>query len=93
MRLTNTLVRLCDYCWEYVYQLICVTVTELAILEGITPFKWIQKYTPDISEFLELTWYQPVWYHNNNEPDKSNIGQWLVPFPGANQVISYQVLT
>ena len=93
MRLTMTPVRLWDYCWEYVCLLICLTVTELATLEGTTPFEKIHKYTPDISELLGFKWYQAVWYHDEDDPDKSNIGRWLGPTPGANQGISYRILT
>ena len=62
------------------------------ILNGKTPFEWIHKYTPEIYEFLRFKWYEPVWYHDVNEPDKSNIGRWLGPTLGADQGISYRVL-
>ena len=93
MKTINTLVVLWDYCWEYITNLRCYTVTDLVKLEGLTPFEWIFKYTPDIAEYAGFTWFQWVVFHDYNNPNKERLGRWLGPTIGADQGISYRILT
>ena len=58
MKITNTPIVLWDNCWEYVSDICTLTVTDLAILEGIKPFEWLYKYTPNIAEYEGYKWYQ-----------------------------------
>ena len=51
--------------------------------------------TPDISEWIEYDWYQPVWYHNPgdfpvNEPE--NLGRWLGVSHRIGQALCYWIL-
>ena len=93
MKRTETPVRLWDYCWAYSAELRSLTTTDNINLEGNTPFSMIYGYTPDISEYITFQWYDWVWYHDPNEPDKSLIGRWLGPAHDVGQGLAYFVLT
>ncbi len=46
---------------------------------GRTPYEILTGNTPDISEFLEYKWYQPVWYY---EPaafpeQRKHLARWI----------------
>ena len=70
MRRTNTPIVLWDYCWEFMAMLRSLTVTDLPILEGVTPYEKVHKYTPDIAEYVGFDWYQWVLYHDPKDPNK-----------------------
>ena len=76
-----------DFCCQYVVELRNRIACLLLQLHGHTPYKMITGNTPDISKFLEFTWYQPVWYYalpgivfqwhtnsKNNSSDRDKIG-------------------
>ena len=77
----------------YITNLRCLTATYLAILEGLTPFEWLYKYTPDIAEYAGFKWFQWVYFHDYDKLNNERIGQWLGPTIGADQDISYMFLT
>ena len=89
MRRTGTPVRLWDYCWVYSADIRSLTVTDNIHLDGNTPFGMVHGYTPDISEYMTFQWYDWVWYHDPNEPDKSLIGRWLGPAHDVGQGLAY----
>jgi len=62
MARTNTPGILWDYCCQYTAELRNYLARPLPQLRGRTPHEIITGNTPDISEFLEFTWYEPVWY-------------------------------
>ena len=61
-------------------------------LDGETPFGKVYGYSPDISEYLTFAWYDWVWYHDPNAPDKSKIGRWLGPAHDIGQGLAYYIL-
>ena len=93
MQATNTPIRLWDYCWEYVCRITRMTASDIIYLQGRTPFEMIHKYSPDISEYIGFSWYDWVWYHDPMSSEKSELGRWLGPTPGASQGISFWILT
>ena len=78
MRATNTPVVLWDYCLEYLAEVRNMTVGNKVALSDRTPFEHIHNFTPDISELLEFSWYQWVWYYDALEKI-SHLGRWLGP--------------
>ena len=72
MKSTLTPIRLWDYCWEYTSSIHPLTASNHILLDGVTPHEKVMGYTLDISEYLDYTWYQWVWYY---EP-KSDHRQW-----------------
>ena len=92
MKTTSTPVRLWDYCWVYSADIRSLVATDNMYLDGNTPFSKVHGYTPDISEYLTFKWYDWVWYHEPNDPDKSLIGRWLGPAHDIGQGLAYYVL-
>jgi hypothetical protein len=62
MARTNTPTPLWDFCTLYATDLRNRLAKPLHQLYGHTPYEMLTGNTPDISEFLEYEWYQPVWY-------------------------------
>ena len=92
MKRTSTPVRLWDYCWVYAAEIRSLVANGNIYLDGGTPFSKVHGYTPDISEYLTFAWYDWVWYHEPNNPDKSLIGRWLGPAHDIGQGLAYYVL-
>lgn len=51
-----------DFCALYTTDLRNRLVRPLQQLHGRTPYEVLTGNTPDVSEFIEYEWYQPVWY-------------------------------
>ena len=92
MRRTNTPLVLWDYCTEYNTELRCMTATNMYDLNGRTPFETVLGFTPDISELVEFSWYQWVWYHDPVNPHKDQLGRWLGPAHNVGQGLAYYIL-
>ena len=93
MKRTGTPVRLWDYCWTYAADVRSLTCSDNIYLDGETPFGKVHGYTPDISEYLTFQWYDWIWYHDPDDPDKSRIGRWLGPAHDIGQGLAYYVLS
>ena len=75
MMSTGTPIRLWDYCWDYICNIISHTASGQLILDGSTPYEKVHGYTPDISELTSFHWYEWVWYHEPDDPDKFQLGR------------------
>ena len=75
MMSTGSLIRLWDYCWDYICTIISHTASGQLLLDGSTPYEKVHGYTPDISELTSFHWYEWVWYHEPNDPDKFQLGR------------------
>ena len=93
MKATNTPIRLWDYCWEYESHLRSVTAMPHITLDDVTPYEKVHGYTPNIAELLTHKWYDWVWYHDPNDPDKSRLGRWLGPAYNCGQGLAYYILS
>ena len=93
MKSTSTPVVLWDYCWEYCAVIRSLTASNNIYLNGKTPFEPVHGYTPDISEYVTFKWYDWVWFHEPNNPDKQEIGRWLGPAHNVGQGLAYNVLS
>ena len=91
MRAANTPVVLWDYCIEYLVELRNMTASNKVCLGGRTPFEVVHNFTPDISELLEFSWYQWIWYNDSIIKD-SMIGRWLGPAHNIGQGLAYYIL-
>ena len=87
MKSTITPLILWDYYWKYICDISSWVVTDLSLLEGISPYEWVHKYTPGIVEYAGFRWYQWVYYHNKNFPNNEGLGRWLDPTIGADKGI------
>jgi len=83
-----------DFCCQYVAELRNRIACLLLQLHGHTPYKMITGNTPDISKFLEFTWYQPVWYYAADVFPQENklLGRWIGIAHRVGQAMCFQVL-
>lgn len=86
--------RLWDFCLEYVSELRSRTALGLPVLNGRTPYEFVTGETPDISEWTEFSFYQPVWYYNSSDfPEPRGIlGRWLGVSHRVGQALCYWIL-
>lgn len=94
MSKTSTPLRMWDFCAQYVSELRCMTAQPLFSLHGRTPYELVTGITPDISEYISFSWYQPVYYLNNmNFPEeKENIGRWIGVAHNIGQALCFWIL-
>lgn len=60
--------RLWDYCAKYQSELHHLIAHPRFKLSGCTPYKIVTGQTPDISEYLDYSWYQTIWYYDQEAP-------------------------
>lgn len=65
MARTNAPKKLWDFCAVYTADLRNRLALPLYQLHGRTPIEALTGNTPDISEFLEFKWYQPIWVYDS----------------------------
>jgi hypothetical protein len=48
-------------------------------LHGRTPYELMTAITPDISQYTNFDWYQPIWYLDTGSfpEEKLLMGRWL----------------
>ena len=48
-------------------------------LEGHTPYEHVTGNAPDISEYLDFSWYTPLWHYDNIDwpEQKATLVRWL----------------
>ena len=70
---TKTPKRLWDFCASYVAELHRLTAQPLYSLHGRTPYEMVTGNTPDISEYITFSWFQPIWYYDKTIfPEETN---------------------
>jgi len=95
MTRTRTPKPLWDYCATYVAEIISITANDLYASHGRTPYEVITGNTPDISEWAEFGWYEPVYqYQDVPFPQtKRIIARWLGVAHRVGQALCYWILT
>jgi hypothetical protein len=94
MSRTNTPKCLWDYCASYVADITCLTANDIYVLHGRTPHEMVTGNTPDITEYVEFSWYQPIIYYEDLLfPDtKRKIARWLGVAHRVGQALCYWLL-
>ncbi|MGH3055661.1 MAG: hypothetical protein ACRDL7_11860, partial [Gaiellaceae bacterium] len=94
MTRTRTPKSLWDYCMSYVCDTRCITAHGNYSLHGRTPYEYVTGNTPDISEYVEFDWYQPIWYFESADfpNDRRLMGRWLGVSHRIGQAMCYWVL-
>jgi hypothetical protein len=87
--------RLWDFCATYVAELRCLTAQPLYSLHGRTSYELETGNTPDISEYITFSWFQPIWYYDKtNFPDENNhIGRWISVAHNIGQAMCFWILS
>ena len=85
--------RLWDYGIVWVCEVMSLTVNSSFSLEGRTPMEQVTGETPDISEYLDFTFYDWVWYRDNAGVGDNSFGRWLGVSHRIGNLMSYWILT
>jgi len=94
MARTNTPPHLWGFCAVYTADLRNRLALPLTQLHGRTPHEVLTGNTPDISEFLEFEWYQPIWYYDP-EPfpeQRRKLARWIGIAHRVGQALCYWIL-
>ena len=94
MTKTQTPLVLWDFCCSYAVELRNRLARPLPQLHGRTPYEVLTGNTPDISEYLEFSWYQPIWYYEPEVfPEQSKtLARWIGIAHRVGQAMCYWVL-
>ena len=84
-----------DFCAVYACEIRCLTVHPNFAAQGRTPYELVTGRTPDISEYVEFEWYEPLWYYNQEDypADRRLLGRWLGVAHRVGQACCYYILT
>jgi len=92
---TNAPKRLWDYCATYHSDIRNFTAHPHFSLQGRTPYEIVTGNTPDISEYTDYSWYDTVWYHDQEAtfPENTRIlAKWLGVAHRVGQALCYYLL-
>jgi hypothetical protein len=94
MTKTHTPKALWDFCAVYACELHNRIALPMYQLHGRTPIETLTGNTPDISEYLEYEWYQPVWILSPGAfPEETHtLGRWLGVAHRVDQAMCFWVL-
>jgi hypothetical protein len=84
-----------DFAANYVCNICCRTARPLWKLMGQTPWEVVTGTTPDILEWIEFDWYQPVWYQDPGDfpnNDLKHAGRWLGVSHQVGQALCYWIM-
>ena len=83
--------------WDFGLNWVCetgnITVSSSRYADGRTPIEIITGETPDISEYLDFSFYDWVTYRSNAGLGELSLGRWLGVSHKIGQLMSYWVLT
>ena len=91
MNETQTPIRLWCFCFQYCADILSLCATGRFYLQGRTPFEVVTNYTPDISEYVEIDWFQFCYYFDESSKTK-RICRWLGPAAGVGQAFCFYIL-
>ena len=73
-------------------KLIQLTASNAASLNGQTPLEVVTSETPDISQYLDFSWYDWVWYKENAGRDLPRLGWFLGIANSASNLMLFYLL-
>ena len=83
--------------WDYGIRWVCETMQRTARqsgdLDGRTSIERLTGETPDISEYLDFTFYDWCWYNDNAGLGATRLGRWLGVSHRVGSLMSYWILT
>ena len=94
LRRTRASKRLWDYAAIYVSEVRSRTAHQLYELHGKTPYGIVAGDTPDITEWLEYDFYQPVWFYSPAafSVERQLLRRWLGVAHRVGQALCYWIL-
>ena len=89
--------RVPHHLWDYGIRWVCEVMQRTASTSGHliahTPLEQLTGETPDISEYLDLSFYDLCWYNDNAGLGETKLGQWLGVSHRIGSLMSYWILT
>ncbi len=85
--------RLWDYGIVWVCEIMSQTANSVFSLDGRAPIEQITGETPDISEYLDFSFYDWVWYKDNAGVGDNKCGRWLGVSHRVGNLMSFWILT
>ena len=85
--------RLWDYGIKWVCEVMQRTASTSGDLSGRTALEQLTGETPEISEYLDFTFYDWCWYNGNAGLGETKLGRWLGLSHRVGSLMSYWVLT
>ena len=94
LRHTRVSKRLWVYVAIYVSEVRSCRAHQSYKLHGRTPYEFVAGDTPDITEWLEYDFYQPVWFYSPAAfpVEKQLLGRWLGVAHRVGQALCYWIL-
>jgi len=89
---TNCPRSLWDYGLPHFAKLMQLTASNAANLNGRTPIESITGETPDISQYLDFSWYCWVWFKENAGLSVPKIGRFLGIADSSSNLMSFRIL-
>ena len=96
MRRANAPKRLWCYCGQWVTAIRRLTALDNPKLDGRVPQEDVMGSTPDISQYAQFNWYEPVYYYEPTAqfPDNKNLlGRWVGVAEASTNVMAFYILT
>ena len=81
--------RLWDYGIKWVFEVIQCTASTSRDLSGQTALEQLTGETPEISEYLDFTFYDWCWYNDNAGLGETKLGRWLGVSHRVGSLMSY----
>ena len=91
MQQTQTPIRLWCFCYAYSENIMSLCGTSNFDLKGRTPYEVVKNYTPDISEYTTLSWFQWCWCFAKDRRCK-RLCCWIGPSLSIGQSLCWYVL-
>ena len=85
--------RLWDYSIKWVGEVMQCTASTSGDLSGRTALEQLTGETPEISEYLDFTFYDWGWYNDNAGLGETKLGRWLGVSHHVGSLMSYWILT
>ena len=83
--------------WDYGIKWVCEVMQHTAStsgdLSGRTTLEQLTGETPEISEYLDFTFYDCCWYNDNAGLGETKLGHWLSVCHHVGSLMSYWILT
>ena len=85
--------RLWDYGLRWVCEIMQRNSSSAGSLNDRTSLEAVTGETPDISEYLDFSFYDPCWYNDNAGLGETKLGRWLGVSHRIGSLMSYWLLT
>ena len=85
--------QLWDYGIKWVCEVMQCTASTSGDLSRRTALEQLTGETPEISEYLDFTFYDWCWYNDNTGLGETKLGQWLGVSHHVGSSMSYWILT